>query len=71
MASATLLHDITPEEFMQSVRVNTLSYVLCGNVLRRKAQLTVPLELSLPSSTPRWLWGRQTRNVENPTVAAV
>jgi len=33
MASATLLHDITSEEFMQSVRVNALSYVLRGNII--------------------------------------
>ena len=31
MASATSLHDITSEEFMRSVRINTLSYVLWGD----------------------------------------
>ena len=36
MASATLLHDVTSEEFMQSVRVNALSYVSCGDMLPGK-----------------------------------
>lgn len=31
MASVSLLHDITSDEFMQSVRVNTLSYVPWNN----------------------------------------
>jgi len=34
MASATPLHDITTEEFMQSVRVNTLSYVPWGIIIQ-------------------------------------
>lgn len=34
MASATPLHDITTEEFMQSVRVNALSYVPRGIIIR-------------------------------------
>lgn len=32
MASAATLHDITSEGFMQSVRVNALSYVPWGSV---------------------------------------
>ena len=31
MAGVTPLHDITSEEFMRSVRINTLSYVPWGN----------------------------------------
>ena len=34
MVSGTLLHDITSEEFMRSVRINALSYVPYGNITR-------------------------------------
>ena len=37
MASATPLHDITSEEFMQSVRVNALSYVSSGDIYLERA----------------------------------